>query len=92
MKLFITGATGYIGFSAAAAFRRAGYEVWGLTRSQKKASWLACNEIHPVIGSLQEPDTFIMGSWLTWISTLRPGRPASKTNFMEVVIREQTLP
>lgn len=58
MNLFITGATGYIGFSTTRAFRRAGYKVWGLTRSQKKARWLARNEIHPVIGSLQEPDTF----------------------------------
>jgi nucleoside-diphosphate-sugar epimerase len=58
MKLFITGATGYIGFSVATAFRRAGYEVWGLTRSQEKASLLARHEIQPIIGNLQALDTF----------------------------------
>jgi len=58
MKFFITGATGYIGFNVATAFRRAGYEVWGLTRSQEKASLLARHEIQPVMGALQEPDTF----------------------------------
>ena len=58
MKLFITGATGYIGFNVATTFRRAGYSVWGLTRSQEKASLLAGHEIQPVIGTLQEPDTF----------------------------------
>lgn len=58
MQLFITGATGHIGFGVATAFRRAGWKVWGLTRSQKKATWLARNEVHPVIGSLQEPDAF----------------------------------
>jgi nucleoside-diphosphate-sugar epimerase len=58
MKLFITGATGYIGFNVAAAFRRAGYEVWGLTRNQEKTSTLLRQEIQPVIGSLQQPDTF----------------------------------
>ena len=58
MKLFITGATGYVGFNVATAFRRAGYEVWGLIRSQEETSTLLRQEIQPVIGSLQEPDTF----------------------------------
>jgi nucleoside-diphosphate-sugar epimerase len=58
MRLFITGAAGYIGFDVATTFRRAGYTVWGLTRSQERAFLLACNEINPVIGSLQEPDSF----------------------------------
>jgi nucleoside-diphosphate-sugar epimerase len=58
MKLFITGASGYIGFNVATAFRRAGYEVWGLIRSQEKTPTLLRQEIQPVIGTLQEPDTF----------------------------------
>ena len=58
MKLFITGATGYIGLNVATTFRRAGYEVWGLTRSPEKASLLARHEVHPIIGTLQEPNTF----------------------------------
>lgn len=37
MNVFLTGATGYIGFSVAQAFRRAGHQVWGLTRSAAKA-------------------------------------------------------
>ncbi|MCB0300059.1 MAG: NAD-dependent epimerase/dehydratase family protein [Calditrichaeota bacterium] len=57
MKVFITGATGYIGFNVALAFRRAGYEIWGLTRSREKARLLLQSEIHPVIGSLDEPKT-----------------------------------
>lgn len=58
MKVFITGATGYIGFNVALAFRRAGYEIWGLTRSREKARLLLQSEIHPVIGSLDEPKTY----------------------------------
>ena len=58
MRLFITGGTGYIGFSVATAFRRAGYAVWALTRSQESAVFLARNEINPVVGSLQQPDSF----------------------------------
>lgn len=57
MRVFITGATGYIGFNVAKAFRRTGHEVWGLTRSTEKAGILARNEIHPVLGSMQQPDS-----------------------------------
>ncbi len=58
MNVFITGATGYIGFSVAQAFRRAGHQVWGLTRSATKATVLEQHEIRPVIGSLQQPDSY----------------------------------
>ena len=58
MRIFITGATGYIGFNVAQAFRRAGHQVWGLTRSAHKANRLAQQEIRPVIGDMQEPDSY----------------------------------
>lgn len=58
MKIFITGATGYIGFNVATALRRAGHDVWGLARTEEKAQLLTRNEIHPVPGSLQAPDSF----------------------------------
>jgi len=56
MKVFITGATGYIGFNVAMAYRRAGHEVWGLTRSEEKARILSRHEIRPVVGSMQQPE------------------------------------
>ena len=59
MKIFITGATGYIGFAVAKTFRRAGHQVIGLTRSSEKAKLLAKEEIESIIGSLQNPDKFI---------------------------------
>ncbi len=58
MNVFITGATGYIGFSVAQAFRRAGHQVWGLTRSTVKAAALEQQEIRPVMGSLQQPASY----------------------------------
>jgi nucleoside-diphosphate-sugar epimerase len=58
MKVFITGASGYIGNSVARAFRRAGHEVWGLVRSNEKANLLWGDEIRPVIGDLKKPDSF----------------------------------
>jgi nucleoside-diphosphate-sugar epimerase len=58
MKLFITGATGYIGYDVAKAFRRHGHEVWGLCRSETKARILQKNEIHPVIGNIGNPQSY----------------------------------
>jgi nucleoside-diphosphate-sugar epimerase len=58
MKVFITGATGYIGFNVARAYRRAGHAVWGLTRSDEKARILARHEIRPVVGRLQQPESW----------------------------------
>jgi nucleoside-diphosphate-sugar epimerase len=58
MKVFVTGANGYIGLNVASAFRRAGHEVWGLVRSEKKARTIAAHEIRPVIGSMQHPESY----------------------------------
>jgi nucleoside-diphosphate-sugar epimerase len=58
MKVFVTGATGYIGYNVARAFRRAGHQVVGLARSEGKARRLVENEIQPVIGTLQDPATW----------------------------------
>jgi nucleoside-diphosphate-sugar epimerase len=58
MKVFITGATGYIGFHVAAALRRAGHEVYGLVRSEDKAARLRHHEIHPVLGGMQKVESY----------------------------------
>src|SRR6266702_2157757 len=59
MQVFVTGATGYIGFAVAAALRRAGHRVWGLARSEAKARRLTQHEIDPVIGDLADPNTYL---------------------------------
>jgi nucleoside-diphosphate-sugar epimerase len=59
MKVFITGATGIIGFAVAQAIRRAGHEVYGLVRNPEKAKILLQNEIFPVSGNLLQPDTYL---------------------------------
>ncbi len=58
MKVFVTGATGTIGFAVATAFRRSGHQVWGLARSAEKAALLARAEIHPVPGEIGKPESF----------------------------------
>ncbi len=58
MRVFVTGATGYVGSPVARALRRAGHAVWGLTRSAAKARQLAQHEIQPVIGDLANPKSY----------------------------------
>ncbi len=58
MKVFLTGASGYVGFNVACALRRAGHKVYGLTRSEAQAARLRRHEICPVIGSMQKQDSF----------------------------------
>lgn len=59
MRVFVTGATGYIGMNVALALRRAGHEVWGLVRSPERAIKLTRHEIHPVIGTLDDPASYL---------------------------------
>lgn len=58
MRIFITGATGYIGFAVAQALRRAGHQVTALVRSEAKARLVAAHEIEPVIGTIQDPASY----------------------------------
>ncbi len=59
MKVFVTGATGYIGSAVAAAFARAGHEVYGLARSKEKGTRLAAAEVTPVPGTLENPASYV---------------------------------
>ncbi|WP_026735516.1 NAD-dependent epimerase/dehydratase family protein [Fischerella sp. PCC 9605] len=52
MKIFLTGATGYIGGSIATALVATGHTVIGLCRSKEKAELLKHRGIEPVIGTL----------------------------------------
>ena len=54
MKVFITGATGYIGGSLAMKLVAAGHKVLGLVRSDDKAAKLKAAGIEPVLGTLAD--------------------------------------
>lgn len=54
MKIFITGAAGYIGGSVAQRLVLDGHDVTGLTRSHDKAELLQSRGITPVIASLED--------------------------------------
>jgi nucleoside-diphosphate-sugar epimerase len=52
MKVFVTGASGYIGGSVAAALLEAGHSVRGLVRSAERAAQARALGVEPVLGSL----------------------------------------
>lgn len=58
MKIFLTGATGYIGSGVAAELLRAGHEVTGLTSSDAKAQDLERAGVRAVVGDLGDPATW----------------------------------
>jgi nucleoside-diphosphate-sugar epimerase len=58
MRIFVTGATGYIGGAVAVALRRAGHDVRGLVRTPEKATRLRRYEIEPVVGDIGRPGSY----------------------------------
>src|SRR5256714_3987300 len=58
MRVFVTGATGYVGNAVATALRTAGHDVYGLTRTPAKAPQLARQEIRPIIGDIGDPKSY----------------------------------
>lgn len=59
MRIFVTGGSGYIGSAVALACRRAGHDVFGLVRSAEKGKELVRNEVRPVVGTLQNPESYL---------------------------------
>ena len=54
MKIFVTGASGFIGGSVAARLVQAGHAVRGLIRDAAKADAVRAHGIEPVIGTLAD--------------------------------------
>ncbi len=59
MKIFVTGATGYIGSAVVGELVEAGHEVVGLTRTAEKASFLRDLGARPVVGDLRDVAGFV---------------------------------
>src|SRR5215470_2261767 len=58
MRIFLTGATGYVGAAVLDALVRAGHDVTALVRNSEKARLVAKRGAHPVIGDLAEPESY----------------------------------
>ncbi|MGA8819257.1 MAG: NAD-dependent epimerase/dehydratase family protein [Xanthobacteraceae bacterium] len=54
MRIFLTGANGFIGGAVAVALIAAGHSVRGLVRSKEKAGLVAAHGVEAVIGSLDD--------------------------------------
>lgn len=59
LRIFVTGATGYIGGSVAAALISRGHLVRGLARSEQAAKQLETMNVYPVLGSLDDTDVLL---------------------------------
>lgn len=57
-RVFVTGASGYLGSAIATRLVRAGHEVYGLTRSAEKGKALEAAGIRPVVGALDQREAF----------------------------------
>jgi nucleoside-diphosphate-sugar epimerase len=58
MRIFLTGATGYIGAAVLDALVRGGHDVTALVRDNEKARRVAKRGAHPVVGNMAEPESF----------------------------------
>ena len=58
MRIFLTGATGYIGSAVTDAMLRGGHDVTALVRDPEKAEQLTRRGVQPVIGELSKPASY----------------------------------
>ena len=58
MRIFLTGATGYIGSAVLDALLRGGHQVTALVRDPEKAERVARRSVQPVIGDLSKPKSY----------------------------------
>src|SRR6185503_10396497 len=58
MRIFLTGATGYIGGAVLDALVRGGHAVTALVRDNQKAALITARGGHPIIGNLADPASF----------------------------------
>src|SRR6476659_3493742 len=58
MRIFLTGATGYIGAAVLDALVRGGHDVTALVRNNEKARRVAARGARPVIGDLSDLESF----------------------------------
>ena len=58
MKIFISGASGFLGRSVSAELAAGGHQVTGLVRNSEKAALVASAGAQPIIGDLARPDSY----------------------------------
>src|SRR5262245_53414086 len=59
MRIFLTGATGYVGSAVLDALLRGGHSVTALVREPEKAERMTMRGVQAVVGELARPATYI---------------------------------
>ena len=63
MKVFVTGATGYIGTAVALRLKKAGHDVLALVRSKEKGAALQAAGVKLVAGDMGSPASYAAGAY-----------------------------
>ena len=58
MRIFLTGATGYVGSAVMDALLRGGHEVTALVRDPEKRDWVSRRGVQPIIGEISKPASY----------------------------------
>ena len=58
MRIFLTGATGYVGSAVTDALLRSGHEVTALVRDPEKAERVSRRGVHPIVAELSRPASY----------------------------------
>jgi nucleoside-diphosphate-sugar epimerase len=58
MRIFLTGATGYVGSAVTDALLRSGHEVTALVRDPEKAERVTRRGVHAIVGELSRPASY----------------------------------
>ncbi|MGE0449648.1 MAG: NAD-dependent epimerase/dehydratase family protein [Vicinamibacterales bacterium] len=58
MRIFLTGATGYVGSAVLDALLKAGHQITALVRDSEKAARVSAKGASPVIGDLARPESY----------------------------------
>jgi nucleoside-diphosphate-sugar epimerase len=59
MRVFLTGATGYIGSAVLDALLRGGHQVTALVRNREKSERVSMRGVQPIIGDLSKPKAWV---------------------------------
>jgi len=98
MRIFLTGATGYIGSAVLDALVRGGHEVTALVRNNERARGVGKRGARPVIGNLAEPESYraaadAQDGYIHAAYDARSGRgPAIEQTALETIIAAARRP
>jgi nucleoside-diphosphate-sugar epimerase len=71
MRIFLTGATGYLGAASLDAFQRGGHHVTALVRTREQAARLDARGVSAAVGNLGDPKSYrnVAGGSDAWVHT-----------------------